>query len=273
MSKQEFKIKENELLDMPNALYHAQTHYIGASQIKTLLKNPYEFFHPSYKEPSDAMIMGSVVHSLVLEPDKFTEDFAVAPQVDKRTKEGKYTWQKFTIENEAKQVISSDTYDKAIEIQQSVFQVDEVSKLIKGGVAEKSLFKTLECGTKVKVRPDMYRDDIKLIIDLKTCRDASPDDFKKDIANFKYYIQAAHYIDTLGAKEFVFLAVEKEPPYMVGLYTLTAEDLDRGRELIQKAYSISRYPEKYQKPLYKDKGGNAVQTLVLPNYIHYESEN
>ena len=60
---------------------------------------------------------------------------------------------------------------------------------------------------------------------------------------------------------------------MVGIYELNRADLDRGRELIRKALALSKQPEKYKTPLYKGSNGEVVQTLTMPNYIHYDNEN
>jgi exodeoxyribonuclease VIII len=265
-------IIENQLIDMPNEEYHSYREYISASQIKDLLKNPYLFFHPQPQEHKYVFDIGSAIHSLILEPENFDNEFAVAPKVDKRTTKGKQEWNDFKESSQGKTIIESDDFDNLIQLQKSVLSIPEVVKLLKDGVSEKSFFTTLQDGTKKKVRPDRLRED-NIIIDVKSCRDASPDAFKRDIATYKYYVQAAYYIDVLGAKEFIFLAVEKEPPYMVGLYVLTPEDLDRGRELIEKALKLSKQPEKFNKPLYTGKDGTVIQSLKLPAYIHYDDEN
>ena len=41
-----------------------------------------------HREPTPSMMLGTAVHSLVLEPEKFDTDVVVAPVVDKRTKIG-----------------------------------------------------------------------------------------------------------------------------------------------------------------------------------------
>lgn len=266
------KIIENELLDMPNKEYHSHREYISASQIKDLLKNPYLYFHPQPQEDKYVFDIGSAIHCLILEPHKFNDEFAVAPKCDRRTVKGKQDWNDFIESSKDKIVIESSDFDNLIELQKSTLAIPEVVKLLKNGVSERSFFTTLADGTKKKVRPDRLRDD-KIIVDVKSCRDASPDAFKRDIATYKYYVQAAYYIDVLGAKEFIFLAIEKEPPYMVGMYYLPPEDLDRGRELIQKALNNSKQPQKYSKPLYTGTNGEVIQCLKSPAYIHYDDEN
>lgn len=278
--KEEIKteIIENELINMPNKEYHSHREYISASQIKDLLKNPYLFFHPQPQEDKYVFDIGSAIHCLILEPHKFDDEFAVAPKCDRRTTKGKQDWNDFIKLNQDKIIIESEDFDNLITLQKSVLSIPEVVKLLKIGVSERSFFTDKVYHTKKrnriksKVRPDRLRDD-NIIIDVKSCRDASPDAFKRDIATYKYYVQAAYYIDVLGAKEFIFLAIEKEAPYMVGMYVLTPEDLDRGRELIKKALELSQEPEKYKKPLYMGKNGEVIQSLKLPAYIHYDDEN
>ena len=79
------------------------------------------------------------------------------------------------------------------------------------------------------------------IFDVKTCRDASPDGFARQIASFSYHLQAAHY--SAGYREivgwdldrFMFIAVETEAPYMCRLYTLDPRSLQTGRLMMERA--------------------------------------
>ncbi len=265
-------IIENQLIDMPNKEYHSHREYISCSQIKDLLKNPYLFFHPQPHEDKYVFDIGSMIHTLILEPHRFELEYAVAPKCDKRTIKGKADWKKFNEENQDKIIIEEADFYNCIELQKSVLAIPDVVKLLRNGVSEKSYFTTLEDGTKVKVRPDRLRDD-NIIVDVKSCRDASPDAFKKDMAKYGYHIQDAYYSDALRAKAFIFLAIEKTAPYMVGIYVLSPADKELGRSLYKKALRISKQPEKYDKPLFIGGDGEVIQTLTLPNYVHYTNED
>lgn len=48
---------------------------------------------------TDALIFGQLFHTLVLEPDTYAKQFAVAPEVDRRTKAGKQEWEDFLAVN------------------------------------------------------------------------------------------------------------------------------------------------------------------------------
>lgn len=264
---------ENTLF-ISNEKYHAQKEFLSASTIKTLLKNPYEFLHPIRKE-SSAFSVGSAVHSLILEPHKFETEFAVAPVVDKRTKDGKETWYKFEAQNKGKTLLSDTEHTLSKSMSEAVLSTPEIKILLQNGVAESSYFSEIN-DVKVKCRPDYYREDLGLIIDVKTVQDASPDAFIKDVANFGYYIQASFYMDVLKssnlpANKFLFLVIEKKEPYMVGLYELDLVSLEFGRAEYLRAFDIFADIDKYKLPIYKDtKDESVVQTLTLPNYVYYK---
>jgi len=260
--------------EMSNEEYHGKREFLSASSIKTILKNPYEFLHPTRRE-SKAFSIGSATHSLILEPNKFNNEFAVAPEINKRTKVGREEFSLFEKENANKCVLSKDEYSISKSMSDAVLSTPEAKNILKNGIAECSFFSEID-GIKVKCRPDYYREDIGLVMDVKTVQDASPDAFAKDVANFGYYIQAQFYMDVLDslgfpAKKFLFIAVQKKEPHMVGLYELDITSLDFGRNEYKRAFDIYREIDKYKLPIYKDTvDKSVVQTLTLPNYVYYK---
>lgn len=137
------------------------------------------------------------------------------------------------------------------------------------GEAEKSVYWIdATTGVLCRCRPDWWRDD-NVIVDLKTTEDASPEGFAKSIANWRYDVQAAYYLDGVQQatgkrpKAFVFIAVEKKPPYGVGVYVLDSESLDLGRAQYQ--HDLRVYAECVRSgewPGYGDK----IQTISLPGW-------
>lgn len=85
-----------------------------------------------------------------------------------------------------------------------------------------------------------------VLVDLKTCPDASPKGFGKSVANYGYACQAAFYLDGYRAlfpgsdPAFLFVAVEKEPPYLVAVYELDDEALAVGAARNRQAMEIYR---------------------------------
>jgi len=258
---------------MTNEAYHARPE-LSASSIKTILKNPYEFLNPIRRETKNFSI-GSAVHKLILEPHEFDDEFVVAPEINKRTKEGKDVWAKFEEANQNKTVLSKEDFYLCKSCSESVLQHDEAKLFLTGGVAESSHFGKLE-GVSVKCRPDYYREDIGVVVDVKTTQDASPDGFVKDVANFGYYVQAKFYIDTLEsigkkADKFLFIVVQKTAPFMVGMYELDPTALDFGKDEYLRALDIYSHIEDFKMPIFKDTvDETVVQTLTLPSWVYYK---
>jgi hypothetical protein len=116
------------------------------------------------------------------------------------------------------------------------------------GLAEASLFgRDPDSGVDMRCRfdylPDFTVDD-PCAVDLKTARDASPEGFAKAVAEHRYDIQAEFYLllYAIITGDFVmpmrFVVVEKEPPYLVGVYPLAQEFLEMGRKKVRQALDL-----------------------------------
>jgi hypothetical protein len=108
--------------------------------------------------------------------------------------------------------------------------------------AEQSVFWE-EDGLALKCRPDAWHPG--LLVDLKTTRDANPNEFGKTAHEFGYHQSAAHYIDGVKAATgeelpFHFVLVEKTAPYLVSVVELDIEAINIGRQLNDRAKRIYR---------------------------------
>lgn len=98
-------------------------------------------------------------------------------------------------------------------------------------------------GVRCRCRPDrlVWTPAGWVIVDLKTCRDASYWSFRKDVARYKYHLQAAFYIDGANhhldqpVARHLFVCVEKAKPYAVAVYELDHEAIERGRDMYRDA--------------------------------------
>ena len=262
-----------KLIKMNEREYHAH-HALGSSDIKQLLQNPHGFRQE--KPSSKALELGSLVHKLILEPQEFESCYYVLDNIDKRTKEGKEKYLKALAEAEAenKEIIDIATFQQGKEIAEA-FNQSAVSKLISGGVAEYCAFSEID-GVAVKCRPDYYREDKKIIIDLKTTSlagGASALNFQKAIANYRYYIQASLYMRILGADEFYFIAIETQSPFMIGVYKLDISALELGETQIKKAIKRYKNLNKYKANVYLDDSYRVARELRLPNWCFYENDD
>lgn len=228
--------------NMPSASYF-KADRMNNSALKLINKTPlhYKQSLEQQREETRAMMIGSAVHTAVLEPKTLLERYAVAPKCDKRTKEGKTVWS--DLEATGKILLSADDYQMIDAISQSVRSNATAAKLLSFGVAELTLFTDID-GVAAKARMDWYRPGI--IVDLKTTDDASPTGFSRSCATYGYAQQAAWYLDCCEAAEidahtFIFIVVEKSAPYAVAIYELDAASLEFGRA--QYHYALNKYKD------------------------------
>lgn len=275
-------MSENRIIhDMPNAEYHAHP-AISSSAIREALRSP-AHYHAAYIErsvprtESASMKLGTAVHTLVLEPEKWASEYAISPAVDRRTKAGKEAWAAFVEEAGERVLVTEEEAAHAKAVAQSVLKHGAARELVEGiferPVAESSVFwRDDATGLELKCRPDALDLGEGVIVDLKTTRDASPIGFPKSVANFGYHTQAAWYRRgveaALGAScRHVIVAVETAPPYAVGVYELDEDALEVGAELAKLGLErIARGIETGEWPAY----GDDLQEITLPGWAKKE---
>jgi exodeoxyribonuclease VIII len=222
--------------DLTNAEYHASP-AISKSGLDLIRKAPalYRWRQANPTEQTPAMRLGTLTHTVVLEPDRFEQDTIVRPEgIDRRTNAGKAAWAAFEFEAEGCEIISDEEWTKLAAIRDAVRSHPAAAKALAGSpVIEQSIFWDAD-DIACRCRPDAVTER-GVIVDLKTTRDASPDGFAKSVAQYRYHVQAAFYSDGYRAafgeapRGFVFIAVETEPPYLVAVYVASETMTSRGR--------------------------------------------
>ena len=248
---------------------------LGSTDIKTLLENPYLFKNGIKKEPTDNLILGSVIHTLILEPQKLDDEYIIMPELNLRTNDGKAQKAEFEAEAKAtnKTLVKSEIFNQAAAVAKSFLQ-STLSSFLRGEVkAETSFFGEID-GVKVKARPDLILPQQQIIIDFKTTSQVgggSADGFAKMAANFSYYIQAALYLEITEYKQFYFIVLETAEPFMIGCYKLDSKALEFGKSEIRRAIEIYKNLFKYKSPLYLNNlDFSKVQEINLPSWTYYK---
>lgn len=195
------------------------------------------------REETPSMRLGTLVHTLVLEPDTFGSRYAVAPECDRRTKAGKEEFERFTAEAAGREIIPREMHEQAAAMAAAIRSHNMARALLVAGDAEVSVFADLN-EMACKSRIDFVREG-GILVDLKTTADASPEAFARSCANFGYHRQAAMYRDIartagIAHEDFVFVCVEQKPPYLVACYQLNAEAEEQGRREYRHALDIWR---------------------------------
>jgi hypothetical protein len=229
-------------VDLTNDEYHASPG-VSKSHLDVIAEqSPLHYWHryinPNREpeEPSDALKLGTAIHSAILEPDLFTSAYVESPAYNMRTKEGKQLFADFVADNPGKSILSPDDMVTCLAIRDRIHTNPAIVGLLSGGRSEQSFYANdPETGELVKCRFDYLHDDMGMAIDVKSTRDASKTSFGKDVANLRYDIAPAWYFDVIKAlygespKHWVWLCFEKTPPYAAGIYFAKPEDIERAR--------------------------------------------
>jgi len=261
---------------IPNTQYHASAG-VSKSQLDNMAKSPAHYLASltTPRKETPAMRLGTLFHGLVLEPDRVK--IAVAPTCDKRTKDGKATWEAFCAQNQGAETVTAEEGEMLLGMVASVWAHPAAAVLLAGpGVAEGSAWWVDEqSGELCRCRPDFYRED-GIIVDLKSTDDASPDGFSRSIAKYGYHRQAAMYSDGVAmatgkqVKGFVFVACEKKAPFAVSVFQLDMQGEEAGRiqyRALLKDLADCKCSDKW--PAYSDR----IETISLPAYAAKEIFN
>lgn len=222
---------------------------VSRSELSVLLKNTplhfkYAIDHPEEKD-SKSLAFGRAAHKYILEKELFSLEFAVAPNVDRRTKAGKEEYEAFLTESAGKEVITADEYE-TIKAMSNAIDEDPFARRFLTGLCEQSYFWTdKETGEECKVRPDCITDyeGKKYIVDYKTTDSCADGHFERSVRQYGYKFQSGMYREgvfqnTFEDYGFVFVAQEKKPPFACRVYVCNEDFLIEGYEQFRKAISL-----------------------------------
>ncbi len=278
-NNKEFGLKpinyENGVYEISNAAYH-EASALSRSALMKFKKSPYHYWYEylsgeaAHVEGTPAMVFGELVHTLSLEPHEFENRFVVAPECDRRTKEGKKIWSIFqaALTNCDQVPVKAEEVEVAKRMSWKVRDNTLVDSLLEDSSIEYSVFFThATTGIQCKIRPDIWNGGV--VGDLKTTMDASYRAFQSSAWKYGYFLQAGMmkqglYSIGIELEKFIFIPVEKEPPYAVGLNILDDEALDYGSQQFDKLMEqVARCRDSGN---WQDYG---IQNLMLPNYAKF----
>jgi exodeoxyribonuclease VIII len=230
----------------------------------SLAPSYYKYKKSQEWKPSRSMEIGTLIHSLVLEG---RTDYAVGPQVDKRTKAGKEQWQEFCEDNLGKIIITEDEERTVLGCLDACMPLLERCEYDSNCDIETSLFwerDEIAC----KGRPDMIAvvNGKLAIVDLKTTNDIKS--FQSKFWAFRYDIQAAWYQYGLAEAaalsefpEFWFLVVDTESPHLAQLQLASTGLLERANVVINNELDF------FKQCQITDEWPGLPQTkIILPRY-------
>lgn len=184
------------------------------------------------------------------------------------------------IEASGKIPISDDTFAQIQAMAESVMSNKYAAALLNGGEHEKSYFWTDKLtGLKLKCRPDCRTDlrSTSVIVDLKTTENADTDSFMHSCIKYGYDLQAAMYtqgVEKIEGKphRFVFIAVEKSPPYACNVLEADNFIIQKGtKDLNDYLYILKECLKTGNWYSYNGKNGD-LNVISLPGWLAREYE-
>jgi hypothetical protein len=220
---------------------------LNASRFKAFHRSPYHFFNQKEVETTEAMKIGTAIHTALLQPKLYSSEIGYLPDVDGRTTEGKAIKKAFEEKYVGKTILKAAS--EAI-VERAVIACDYSNpwKAIKATPSmryEQVLMCDLE-GVDCKARLDLMDVENGIIRDIKSCDDASIEKFKYTIKDRLYWLQAGFYClmaERVFDKkfQFEFIAVETSEPSAALFHPVDSEELDRWKALV--SIDIMKYKD------------------------------
>ena len=229
----------------------------------------YEREHP--REQSAAMRLGTLLHDLLLEPEKCA--YRIIPEgADKASNMGKEVLVSFycaALEREAPRIeekladgkrlsaqldileasfaerglyaVKQEAFGRAQRMRDSLFANPIAKSILDDGSPEVTLlWRDREFQVPKKARVDWLPEAHEIMPDIKTIAAAGWEDTMRSVAKFGYRLQAAHYLEGAAAvglphKIFALFFVESDPPHGVRLVHFDPRDVQEGAARLRAA--------------------------------------
>ncbi len=268
--------------DLAAEHYHA-VQAMSAGGLKRMRQSPAHFYgmqldpRRPVSEPTPAMRNGTLVHTCLFEPDAVPQRYVVKPDGhDGRTAAGK-AWAA-DVAARGLEIVDASAMRAAVAQADAIRAMPDIAGLLAEGYGEASAFWIdAQTGELCKCRPDWTSPagDGVILVDGKTCQDASPAGFGRAIWNMSYHLQAAWYSDGFTAATglpvhgFVFAAVESAWPHAAAAYMLADDVLEAARRENRRLLNLYAECKRTGRwPGY----GEGIDLITLPKWAQLETE-
>lgn len=193
--------------------YHHDITRISKSGLDAIADCP-AVYHSRYlagssRQQTRGMQVGTAYHAIILEPAKYYAE--IYP------------------------TLSHDMHSTVSAMKSATTAHPAARRLLTDGTAEVlHLWTDNTTQAQCKMMADYLPSQHDVIIDLKSMVDVSPSGFKRSCRKYRYDVQAAFYLDGLGAtnpkSSFIFICCEAKPPHKTAVYLAPDSMINEGRE-------------------------------------------
>lgn len=295
--EEEIKITEPGIYDdIPIEIYHGEKDWLsstGLRKAKKSLKDFYLYLAGYYDEEKKTCFdFGNAAEIALVEPEEFHNKVAIFDASKKPSPGQTFAatvnkeWKaEFYEANAEKYIINQDgeeSFRVIEEILKSCHSDAAIKKLIAGLEYQKSIYWIdKHTGLKLKIRPDLCRTKHNVLVDVKTAKDGSPEEFSKALANNDLPFQAVMQIDGViqsglmdRVDNYYWLVLEKKPPFSATLYEFDPDDIAWvTREYRRTLNDVAEAKRTNKYPSYSNRADNkhGILTARLPLwYRNYE---
>lgn len=259
---------------IPEDVYHAGPGVSRSTLFNLYTKGTAYLAHHKEKE-NRCFIVGSALHTLVLEPELFDRTYVVSPKLDMRKTKDKELYNSFQkkVSEQRLVVLDSSEYEQIKSMAVTINKNSTARQVLSGNKKEISVYaKCPETGILLKIRVDNVAEievsnkkTITVLCDLKTTKDASPSEFAKSFFSYGYDVQSGMYLDVYelatGVRPQVFAhAVVDKSEFWSCVYTASIEQVNRGRRIYKEA--LRKYKQALDNNSWFD-----VQQIQTPHWI------
>jgi len=287
--------------ELSNEEYQALPQISGSSLHTIYAENPAQWRYGEPEEDRKALDFGIYSHAMILEPDRFAEQYvrdwsadgyesilvtatdcsawlkerglkvsgAKGELIERILATGEEVHiadveaQRYREHHEGKEFIAAKDFDKIAAMRAAIMADEATAKMLDGGFAEYSLI-----SDEWKVRPDLMTKG-GYLVNYKTTTSAHPREFGRKCHDYGYLLKAAlecamfKKAYSQEPRGYILLAQQKRSPYIFKPWRLSRELMEIGR--IQLNDSIRVYRNCRDKDIWPGLGG--LEDMTLPDYI------
>lgn len=260
--------------NIENEAYHSDNGTFSKSSIASFDKLGPRKFHYNQtngiKKHTKALDIGSAAHIMILEPGKYNGSVAIIPEDGGKTiSKNSKKYRDWSASVKGKIELTRESEELVIGMSNSVACNDDANRLLSSGKAEITGVFDHHTGLRIRFRPDYYRKNDNIIVDLKTTALFNQSDFEKLSYEKKYHW--SDYISSLGAfaltgkrHRYFFVVVDVEPPHEVAVYEM--EDWIKDAGMIEAESAIGRLSECVKTGTWPGHGGG-IMALGGPQWV------
>ena len=249
-----------------------------------MLKSPRTFFE-QYKtgavrtDPTPAMKLGQLIHTAILEPKKFREDFVIQPDFgpmqSKTNREKRDAWRR---EVDGKLIVEPQQLEQIVGIVERVMEHERAREMLTGGKSEGWAYAWNERFDRYLLgRPDFVTND-GITVEVKTTsKGVDLNSFRREAFNHDYHGQLALNCMVVGEifgmkpnRRGAWIVISSVEPYDVAVYTASENVIMAGEAKVERALTdiqrhLDKDPELRDKRLWLGpQGNNAEELEFLP---------